>query len=221
MITVTTLFVLANVLFGASYLVRDILWLRALAIAAASSSIPYFYFQPVTLLWPIFWQCTFIIINLVHVVILVRERMPVEMSQSEKRLHVLAFRSLRPRELLRMSRVARWRTAQPGEVLISKGDISNQLLLVFHGVLKVAQEGQVKTHLRDGQFAGEMSLLSGKPHSADVIAGEETQYLVWDKPALEKLWRRYPKIQDVCESIIGLDMAEKLSGGRAADGAAA
>lgn len=221
MITANSLFLLANVLYAASYLVRDILWLRLLAISAAASSIPYFYFQPETLVWPIVWQSTFISINLVHAIVLIRERMPVEMLDVEKRLHVLAFRTLRPRELLRLSRAARWCTAQEGEVLIRKGQTSNRVLLVFHGVLQVVEDERVRTHLRDGQFAGEMSLVSGKPHSADVVAAEETQYLVWEKTALEKLWRSYPQIQDVFESIIGLDMAEKLGAGSRASAEAA
>ncbi len=66
-----------------------------------------------------------------------------------------------------------------------------------------------------------MSLVSGKPHSADVVADEETRYLVWNRSQLEKLWRRYPQIQDVFESIIGLDMADKLGGGQAGDAAPA
>ncbi len=114
MITATNIFVLANILYAASYLVRDILWLRALAVTAAASSIPYFYLQPTPQFWPIFWQCAFIAINLVHAVALVRERMPVDMTESEKRLHLLAFRTLRPRELLRLSRTAQWHTARPG-----------------------------------------------------------------------------------------------------------
>lgn len=221
MITATNIFVLANILYAASYLVRDILWLRALAVTAAASSIPYFYLQSTPQFWPIFWQCAFIAINLVHAVALVRERMPVDMTESEKRLHLLAFRTLRPRELLRLSRTAQWRTARPGEVLLSRGETSNRVILVFHGVLKVTDGDRVRAHLRDGQFAGEMSLVSGKPHSADVVADEETRYLVWNRSQLEKLWRRYPQIQDVFESIIGLDMADKLGGGQAGDAAPA
>ena len=42
---------LSNVLMLAAYSVRDILWLRWFAVAAALTNIPYFLVQPETL-WP-------------------------------------------------------------------------------------------------------------------------------------------------------------------------
>lgn len=56
----THLFVMGNLLCCSSYLVRDILWLRPLAILAAASTLPYFYLQPEPLYWPIFWQASFL-----------------------------------------------------------------------------------------------------------------------------------------------------------------
>jgi len=208
------LFFLANTLYSLSYLVRDILWLRAFAILAAVTSLPYFYLQPQPLYWALFWQSTFLLINLVHAAILVRERMPVAMDQDQMRLQRLAFSHLTSRELLRISHAADWGTAEAGEVLLHNGDISGRLLLVFHGILKVTgADGSVRAHLRDGQFAGEMSLITGKPHSSDVIAAETTRYLSWDWAALNALWRRHPNIQKAFETLIGQDMAGKLEGG--------
>lgn len=215
--TALHLFALANILFCLSYLVRDILWLRILAIFAASCAIPYFLLQTPPLYWPVFWQSAFILINVVHAVILIRERMPVDISDEERRLHTLAFRPLSSRELLRVSAAAEWRDAAPGEVLLRQGEVSERILLVFHGVLQVRQSGQVRAHLRDGQFAGEMSLIRRKPHTADVIAAEPTRYLVWNRQALDRLWRRHAKIKAVFESLIGMDMAEKLVGERDTD----
>jgi len=219
--TAVHLFAFANILFCLSYLVRDILWLRILAILAASSAIPYFLFQANPLYWPVFWQSAFILINTVHAIILIRERMPVDMSNDERRLHTLAFRTLTSRELLRVSRAAEWREAEPGEVLLRQGEISDKVLLVFHGVLEVKEGGRTRAHLRDGQFAGEMSLIRRKPHSADVVAAEPTSYLAWRRPALDRLWQRHPKIRTVFETIIGVDMAEKLVNGSPAGEASA
>lgn len=215
--TAVQLFALANILFCLSYLVRDILWLRLLAMLAASCAIPYFLLQSPPLYWPVFWQSAFILINLVHAVILIRERMPIEMSDEQRRLHTLAFRPLSQRELLRVSAAAEWRDAEPGEVLLREGEVSERIVLVFHGVLQVRRGDQTRAHLRDGQFAGEMSLIRRKPHSADVVAAESTRYLIWDRQALDRLWRRNPNIKRVFESIIGMDMAEKLVGEADAD----
>lgn len=210
--TVGQLFAFANILVCLSYLVRDILWLRVLAILAASCTIPYFYFRPEVLHWPIFWQSAFIAINAVHVIILIRERMPVDMTEEQQRLYTLAFRTLTQREFLRLSEVAHWEDAAPREVLIRKGEISDRILLVYHGLLNVQDDKDVRASLRDGQFAGEMSFVLRKPHSAYVIAAEPTRYLVWDKQELDRLGKRHPKIRKVFDTIVGVDMAEKLAG---------
>jgi len=212
LLTTVHLFALANILFCLSYLVRDILWLRLLAILAGMCAIPYFLLQSPPLYWPVFWQGAFILINLVHAVVLIRERMPIKMSDEEKRLHTLAFRPLSQRELMRLSAAAEWRDAAPGEVLLRQGEISDRIVLVFHGVLQVRRNERTRAHLRDGQFAGEMSLVRRKPHSADVVALESTRCLVWGRDALDRLWQRNPKIKRVFEVLIGTDMAEKLVG---------
>jgi len=61
-----------------------------------------------------------------------------------------------------------------------------------------------------------MSLIRRKPYSADVVVAEPTRYLVWDRKALDRLWRRHPTIKAVFEPMIGIDMAEKLVGERQA-----
>lgn len=210
-LTMTHLFAMGNILYCFSYLVRDILWLRLLAILAATSSLPYFYLQPEPLLWPIFWQASFLLVNLVHASFLIYERMPVALSEKETRLRTLAFRTLNDRELLRVSQSANWYVAEEGEVLLQKGEVSTRLIMVFHGVLEVRDDTRRLAHLMDGQFAGEMSLISGKPHSADVVAVEPTEYLAWDMGALSKLWQRNPNIKKIFDTLIGLDMVEKLS----------
>jgi len=45
----------ANILLLGAYSVRDILWLRLLAVASSLAAIPYFLLQP-TPLWAAFWM---------------------------------------------------------------------------------------------------------------------------------------------------------------------
>ena len=55
---------IANVILLVGYSVRDILWLRLLAVASSFISIPYFALQPTLLQTPIIWSCVFATINL-------------------------------------------------------------------------------------------------------------------------------------------------------------
>jgi hypothetical protein len=53
-----------NVLLLAAYSVRDILWLRLFAVAAALITIPFFVLQPTPLWAPLVWSVVFAAINL-------------------------------------------------------------------------------------------------------------------------------------------------------------
>lgn len=55
---------IANVLYLVSYYMKDIVWLRALTVAAAGLLIPYFWFRPEPLLAPVLWNLFFIALNL-------------------------------------------------------------------------------------------------------------------------------------------------------------
>src|SRR5436309_13732185 len=90
----------SNVLMLVSYSVRDILWLRWFAVAAALTNIPYFLFQPHTLWPPVVWALVFTTINLYQIVRVYLERRPVALSGDERTLYEMAFRTLRPREFV-------------------------------------------------------------------------------------------------------------------------
>ena len=76
----------ANLLYLASYSVRDILWLRILTIAAAVLLIPYYYLQSQPLWIAISWNLVFVGINLFWVARLLLERRSVQLTEDELRL---------------------------------------------------------------------------------------------------------------------------------------
>ena len=67
----------ANLLILASFLVRDILWLRMLSILAGFCFMGYAGLDPIPKLEPMIWNGLFITLNVVQVVRLLLERRPV------------------------------------------------------------------------------------------------------------------------------------------------
>lgn len=65
---------IANLLYLASYIMRDVVRLRVLTVVAASCLIPYFYLQPRPLTAAIGWNLFFIALNVGWIVRLVREK---------------------------------------------------------------------------------------------------------------------------------------------------
>ena len=88
----------ANVLYLFAFMVRDILWLRILAVVAAACLIPYFYFRPEPLMTPIYWNLVFAALNVYWICRLLLERLPVNLSADEQRLCELVFRTMTPRD---------------------------------------------------------------------------------------------------------------------------
>ncbi|MBU1100753.1 MAG: popeye domain-containing protein [Bacteroidetes bacterium] len=204
------LFFIANIIYTSSYAVRDIMWLRILTIMGALCTFPYFFFQDTPLWSALFWQTMFITINAVNLVFLYLERRPVDLDDDQKRLHLLVFRSLKHKEMLKLLSLAQWQTIGKGEKIIEKGAVIDNLYLLFRGEAEVESDGKIRAHLRDGRFMGEMSYITGQPTSANIIATEDTRYLSWTKESLNKFFVKNSTIKNVMQAILGYDMAEKL-----------
>ncbi|MBZ0331777.1 popeye domain-containing protein [Halomonas sp. ANAO-440] len=205
------LFFFANVLFCLAYMVRDMAYLRAITILAACSTLPYFYFQAVPLYSAMGWQVAFIVINSFNLIVLLLHRRPIKLNEQEQWLHESTLRFLKPRKMRRLLRLAKTHDRKKGEVLIMKDQELNALLLILSGRARVEANGQQRAMLYPGDFVGEMSFVSRKPTSADVIAEEPLRYLVWEAETLEQLYVRDPEMKDALQSAIGMDMANKLA----------
>ena len=206
------LFQLANVLFCLSYAVRDILWLRLLSVVAGFSLLPYFLWGPKGCQnAPIFWQTVYILINGWNLFVLLRERRMIPLSADQERLRQLVFQDLSQREAHHLLSMAEWKRFAPDEVIIESGVISEKLVVLFNGHAAVrVQDNQIAT-LRDGQFIGEISYLTGGPTTADVVAVSEVVTAVWQRGDLQNLFQRSPAIGQKLQNTLGQDMARKLS----------
>src|SRR5262249_59731440 len=91
----------ANVLSLFAFMVRDILWLRILAVVAAACLITYFYFRPEPLMTAIYWNLVFTALNVYWICRLLLERLPVNSSADEQRLCELVFRAITPAEMVK------------------------------------------------------------------------------------------------------------------------
>ncbi len=202
----------ANVLFLASYLVKDILWLRVLTVVAGVLLLPYYVMQPVPL-WPaIAWSGVFLAVNVVQIKILLLERRPIRLAPDEQRLYELVFRDLSPRQFARLLKLGHWEDVGIRERVIERGKPLLRLLVVFSGALAVEADGERKADLRPGHFAGEMSFVTGEVPSADVLASEPTRLFVWDSPELTRFLGGQSELLRALQAAIGTDLVGKLRG---------
>lgn len=203
---------LAFALIALSFLVRDILWLRALSISASVASISYTYFAPGQPLWLIIgWNGVFIGLNLIQIAILFRERRGVTFTDEEKELYQTSFSRFAPVEFMRLIRVATWKNAEAGTVLMTAGEEAAEVMLIFSGRVSVEKNGQKLAELRSGDFVGEIGFVKRTPAAASVITIEPTRYVAWQKSALRSLLERNPSMAVVLNAELTEDMADKLA----------
>ena len=82
-------------------------------------------------------------------------------------------------------------------------------MFIVSGVAKVVRDGSTVAELGAGQFAAEMSFLSGKVASADVLADGEITLKAWDQSRLSLLEQVNPALLLKLQRILSQDLAAK------------
>jgi hypothetical protein len=90
----------ANLLYLASFLARDILWLRVLTCCGLGLGAAYFSCQAAPMYGPAAWHVAFLLINIVQIVRLVRERRRMTLSAEQEAVARAAFDNLSRDEML-------------------------------------------------------------------------------------------------------------------------
>jgi CRP-like cAMP-binding protein len=200
----------SNLLMLASYSVRDILWLRWFAVAAALTNIPYFLLQG-TVLWPpILWALVFTAINLYQITRLYLERRPVVLSHDEQKLYDLGFRSLRPREFVSLSLVGEWKTANAGEKVVTEGEPVSCLCIPINGSADVHKQGERIGTLRPGDIIGTSLAFTGERSPVEVTFNEPARYMSWSLPNLRGFVDKRPDLRVTLQGLVNRDLAGKL-----------
>lgn len=200
----------ANVLYLFAFMVRDILWLRILTVIAASCLIPYFYFQPVPLMTPIYWNLTFTALNTFWIVRLFLERRPVKLSAEEQTLCELVFRTMTPREMIKILKLATWEEAATGECFVERDKPLDRLMVIFSGKACVEVDGRNVTELEPGQFIGSISYVTEETAPANIVSLEPTRYVSWSKSELKDFMNKNPDLHSALKTTLAVDLTKWL-----------
>jgi hypothetical protein len=202
---------LASILTMAAYLLKDILWLRSLTILSCFAGIAFNLFVPATPLWTvIYWNILFAIINIVQVAIIIKQRSGVHFTEEEKELHDTLFKNFAPFEFMKLMRVGKWLEAKQGQILATEEKPIDSIMLIYNGLVGVETNGKEVATLKDGNFIGEMSFITGGAASATVKALLPTRYIAWPKDAISRLLNRNPSMRFAMQAMLSTDLSKKL-----------
>jgi CRP-like cAMP-binding protein len=199
-----------NVLLLIAYSVRDILWLRLFAVAAALITIPYFVLQPTPLWEPIIWSAVFGTINLVQSLLLIRERRPVKLSDEEEEVRRLALPALSPRKVLQVLSIGSWITAEVGERFIEAGKHVEAAWLIIRGKVRVTHGERLLGELVPGEIVGSALLFAGVPPVIDASAAEPVRAVRWEVGTLQSYLASNPDVRIAVQQHLTRDLAGKL-----------
>jgi len=206
----TVVFFIANSLYVISYMLTSMMWLRMLAIIAAVSTFPYFYFQVEPLWSALFWQSCFLAVNLANLLILLYSRRAASFDENEDLAYHIKFSELKPYEVRPIFKYAKQEQFEAGHVLLKDGQKNQTLFLVLDGQCRITKNGIEVAVLGQGHFIGELSFLSDEAVSADVVTVGNVNLMSWNKHTLAPLFKRQGLYESYFYSLCSLDVAGKL-----------
>jgi hypothetical protein len=197
------------VLLIASMAMRDIFWLRLLALGSGVTGIAY---DAIWLLNPvgIFWESCFTLVNLTQWIALSIERRRATLTPYQVALRDSVFPTLSNVDVLKLLALAQKRTPEHLPSLIEKGSEVTHLYLVEHGQATVVLDEVEVSRCQPGDFIGEIGFLNRVPACATVSAGPELECLVFDCDELRRTMSSNPEFERGITFALNANLASKL-----------
>ena len=132
---------------------------------------------------------------------------PADPASREVLLESEPFKALRPRLTDQVFAATKERRSGAGETIIRQGQRGDALFVVIDGEARVTLRdhgGEARTiaTLAAGSVAGEMSLITQEPATADVIAETDVRVLVLPAAAFDALAAKNPELTIVLTNVV-------------------
>ena len=197
------------VLLIASMAMRDMFWLRVLAIFSGLTGIAYDVFwlsNPVG----VFWESLFTLVNLIQWLFLISENYRQRLNQTERTYRDLFFPEMKEPEAKLLFKNAIQQTISAGSQLTSQGNKVDELIMIVRGKVRIEKNGQEVSSCREGDFLGEISFLTGDDASATAIADSEVLALRFGQEEFTKIINRSELLMQTVNASISKNLVKKL-----------
>ena len=102
-----------------------------------------------------------------------------------------------------------------GEVILREGKVGDEMYFIQSGEVEVSTEKDgifvTLAKLREGDFFGEVSVITGKPRTATVRATSDVKLLEVSKEEIQKVVKKYPEVLDALNKYINKRVEDTIS----------
>lgn len=112
-----------------------------------------------------------------------------------------SLRTLTPQEIQAILDHVETQTYVQGEIVFRQGDRGDRFYLIRSGRVRVILDGSPIARLSDGQFFGELALLTGDGRAATVVAETDLSTLTLSAENFARLIRQCPRLRESIESV--------------------
>lgn len=194
-----------------SYLFRSMLYLRLVSILAAAIGVVYFAYVAEQPLWTaIFWQISYIVVNIIQIIQIILANSTVGLTRLEKHIYALGFKKMRIGSFKRIMKSAESREARSGQILLQQNEMVKYLMFIYAGRVDIIADGHKTAECHAGNFIGEMSFETKMPATANVVAGSSVKYIQWKKEELNHLLEKDNQLDSELHAAIIFDLIEKI-----------
>lgn len=127
----------------------------------------------------------------------------VEQADDEPRIvSTPLFGDFSREDLSAVIKVLHLKSYEPGDIIVGEGEPGGSLFIISTGRVKAfvrtSEGGYSKVReMTEGDFFGEISLLTGNARSATITAAVPCELLELDMPALESIDAKHPNVREV------------------------
>ena len=195
----------------ASFMSKDIVWLRSLTICGNIFVLPFYVHNFDTLWVSIIWLGIYTTINSVMLFLIYLERRPIVLNDLEQKIYDSTFKSLEPRIYKKIIDMGTWENLEPNVILVNRDSELDSLMLVVEGEAEVILKHGERKFIPTGGFIGEQSFITEQKTSADVTTGEEkTKILRWNSNILRNYIKDKESLKDNIDLILTADLIHKI-----------
>jgi Cyclic nucleotide-binding domain len=192
------------------FLFRDQVKLRIFAAIGDVLLSIYYYVAFADPLWnPMVWSLMNVVINVVMILLILRDGREGGMSDDELSL----FRNLdtlTPGQFRKLAKRGTWSRAEDPVTLTTENQPLDRLYYVLSGQVNIRKNGR-DLAVGPRLFIGELAYLRNRPATATVTVSGNAHYISWTHHELQQLFQRNDELRTSMQLMLGRDMAEKMA----------